>query len=336
MCGYELGKSDKFIRERVESWGQVYDLDELDTRIVRELTQGGHVGLAWGDINPSYIKVSRKLGVSRETVRKRIEKMTKSGFLRAFPVQVHPSLLGLSIGNLSLEVPQDSNKEELLSELALVDGMILVATHVTNMVGVSFYYEDEQAKDRKVDLISRICNGTNGKFTRVPFPPCGIELSAKDWRIVAALQDRRDRPVHEIATVLGISTRTLKRRTKRMIDGFAIATMVSSDESKMSGGIIVNLIVEHGSERARTDTDSDLMKTLEPRLIYAGLWASFSLFTLVLPGITAAQETLEVVRGTSGVAQARLDLIEHRVEVYATFAERVKRKLKQVDAEQYA
>jgi DNA-binding Lrp family transcriptional regulator len=303
-------------------------LDELDIRIVRELTQGRHVGLAWGEINPSYGRIGKKLGVSRETVRDRVEKMSNSGFLKVFPVQVNPSLLGLGVGCISVDIPQTGRKVELIDELSLLEGMILIATHVGTLIGLSFYYEDERSLQKKISLITRICGATKLKFTVQPIPRPSVELSAKDWQIVAALQRGRMRPSGEIAAELGISAKTLQRRTKRMIEGMAISTMVSSAEGAFKGGVIGNLQVEYTSPRTRPQTEGGLLQQLDRQLIYAGLWTSFSLFTLVLASIPEASEILEAVRGTKGVSHARLDLIEERVELYSTLQELVERKLK--------
>ena len=301
-------------------------MDELDIRIVRELTHGRNVGLAWGELNPSYGGIGTKLGVSRETVRERVEKMSKSGFLKVFPVQVNPALFGLKMGALSVDLPQAAQKTKLLKELSLLDGVILVATHLSGMIGVSFYYEDERALEKKISLIASICGAVKTRFTTIPFPPCSVALSARDWQIVAALQRRRIGPAGEIARELGISTRTLKRRTKRMIDGMAISTIVSSDSGALRGGVIGNLQVEYNSPKTRPETDRRLLQELDRQIIYFGLWSGFGLFTLVLPSIRAVAEVLDKVRVTKGVAQARLDLIEERVEVYSTLSEPVERR----------
>ncbi len=239
-------------------------MDELDIRILRELTHGRNVGLAWGEINPSYRGIGTKLGVSRETVRERAEKLSRSGFLKVFPVQVNPALLGLAMGALSVDPPQTAQKAELVEELSLIEGMLLVATHVSGMIGLSFYYEDERTLGKKIDLIARICGATKLKFTAIPYPPCSIALSTRDWQIVAALQRRRMRSAREIAKELGMSARTLKRRTKRMIDGMAISTIVSSETGALRGGVIGNLQVEYSSAKTRPETDRRMLEELRP------------------------------------------------------------------------
>lgn len=303
------------------------NLDALDIRIVRELTHGSHPGLAWGEISPSYGSLARKLGVSRDTVRKRLEKMSKTNFLRVFPVQVNPTLLGLKMGALSLDVPAGS-ESGLIDKVSLVENVILIARHVGGMVGLTFYYSDDAAMRKKVQLIKRICGATATRFTEIPFPRCGVRLSPLDWKILAALQRRRSERVGEIARALGISSRTLRRRTKRMIDGMAIGTLVSSDVRALQGGVICNVQVEYSPRADRAETDGLLLRELDPHLIYAGLWTDFSLFTVVLGSVPESSEVLEGVKRLKGIANARLDIIEERAEVYSTLSEQVERRLK--------
>jgi DNA-binding Lrp family transcriptional regulator len=305
-------------------------LDELDIRLLKELTHGANEGLAWGDIDPSYRRLGKRLGVSKGTVRNRLEGMSKSRFLKVFPVQVNPSLLGMKVGVLSLDVPVDVPRAELLEQLSLIDGVLLIAQHVGGMVGLSFYYEDEAELDKKVQLVTRICKATGRRFTETTYPPCALKLSVRDWKIMAALQRRRKETASEIAEELGISTRTLKRRTKRMIEGMAISTLISTDLRALRGAVVANLLVDYDPAVERSTTDRTLLRELDSNLIYAGLWTRFSIFTLVFQSIPLSSETLKKVRRMKGVVNARLDLLEERVEVYSTLAELVESKLKSI------
>lgn len=302
-------------------------MDEFDIKILRELTHGSHEGLAWGEIAPSYRTLGMKLGISRDAVRTRLERMSKTGFIRVFPVQVNPTLLGLKMGAVELDVPSDFPKGGLVAKISLIDGVILIARHVGGLVGLTFYYADEDDRDRKIKLVEAICGAAKARFTEIPFPPCNVKLSSNDWKILATLQRRRTETAGEIARELGVSSRTLKRRTKRMIDGMAMATLVSSDVSALRGAVIGNLQVRYSPNSSRPETDRALLDGLDRCLVYAGLWTDFSLFTLVLSSIPEASEILEMVKRTKGVANARLDLIDERIEVYSTLRTQVERKL---------
>ncbi len=304
------------------------ELDELDVSIVRELTHSNHEGIAWGELSPSYAMIAKKLACSRATIRERVERMWESGFLRTFPVQVNPSLLGLMMGAMALDVPPAARREEIVRKLSLVEGMLVIATHVGGLVGLILYYESELDLQRKEELIASLCGATSLRSTSMPYPRATVELSRRDWQIVSALQRAWPRHPGEIASELGVSTKTLKRRTKRMIEGMAISTVVSADLAAMRGGVVANLEVNHRAGASRAATDAALQADLERYVIYAGLWAEYSLLTLVLPSIPEGLRVLGKVRRAQGVSSARLDLLEDRVEVYSTLREQAERRLR--------
>jgi hypothetical protein len=113
-----------------------------------------------------------------------------------------------------------------------------------------------------------------------------------------------------------------------MVEGMAISTVVSADLGAMRGGVVANLEVNHDAGTPRAVTDAALQADLEHYTIYAGLWAEYSMLTLVLPSITEGLKVLGKVRRVKGVSSARLDLLEDRVEFYSTLREKVERRLR--------
>jgi DNA-binding Lrp family transcriptional regulator len=306
-------------------------MDELDIRIVRELANSTGEGLIWGDLNPSYVSIATKLGHSAWTVRDRVEKLYKSGFLKGSPVQVNPHLLGLTMHGMSVDLPLSVSREDLVPKLASVEGVILVVTHVDGLVGLIVYCEDDSALKRRLDHVSAICGAPRVSHATIPFPPPTVRLSERDWQIVSRLQLGWPRRAAQVAAELGMSTKTLRRRMKRMADGMAISTIPSLDHEVLRG-VVGNLLVEHSPGRDRRETDRQLTRQLEPWLLLSGHWSAFSLFTVVFPSIGEGSRLLEMSRRTKGVAGARLGLIERRVEVYSTLRERVERRMRDASA----
>lgn len=303
-------------------------MDSLDTRLVRELSQGRNVGLVWGDINPAYGEMAGRLGVSQATIRERMKKMRASGMLRLFPIQANPELLGLSMGAALIDFPAPASKEDLLRKVALVDGVLLMVLHVGPSLGIIYYYEDEAARRKKVELISRICSATASVSTRIPYPKCITSLSRLDWEIIRAMQRDRSVPAQHVSKELGISEKTLKRHVKRLIEGWAISTLISTDVDPLRGTVTANLIVYYSSPDLRQAADSVLLKELDEYLFFPGLWSDYSAYSLFLPSIPEANRILDRTRRTPGVAGARIELVEERVECYSILIEQVERKLR--------
>ncbi len=303
-------------------------MDRLDIRIIRELSQGRNVGLVWGDINPAYREMGLSLVVSKETIRGRVDKMRSSGVLKPFPVQPNPGLLGLSVGALTVDVPAQTSTAELMKRLCLVDGILLLVSHIGSMIGVIFYYEDDASRQKKVSLISSICSATAVGFTAIPYPLCSVGLSRRDWEIIAALPQRGERSHGEISSGLGISGKTLQRRLKRMIDGWAISRLISTDIRLLRGAVVGSLVVHYSRGAGRAEADKRLIRDLDEFLFFPGIWSTYSVYSLILPSIPDAAKVLERTRATKWVTSARIDLVDGRIELYDTLLDQVQKKLK--------
>ena len=303
-------------------------MDSLDIRLVREISQGRNVGLVWGDVNPAYGEMASRLGVSKATVRTRVEKMRSSGVLKVFPVQANPELFGVKMGADLIDFPATSSRADLLQKLSLIEGMLLMVSHVGSSFGIVYYYEDEASRRKKADLISRICSATATDSTSIPYPHCTVTLSKLDWEIISALQGDRSGPARRISTKLGRSERTLKRHLNRLIEGWAISTLISTDNNQLRGAVSANLVVHYSSQKLRPVTEGRLIKELDEYLFFPGLWTDFSVYSLFLPSIPEANRVLERAEQTPGVRSARMELVEQRIETYDVLREQVERKLR--------
>lgn len=64
---------------------KLLDIDTVDTQIITELIKDGQM---------PFSRISRKIGVSRETVRKRFEKMKKDGVIDRISILVDGHKIG--------------------------------------------------------------------------------------------------------------------------------------------------------------------------------------------------------------------------------------------------
>jgi DNA-binding Lrp family transcriptional regulator len=301
-------------------------LDKLDIKIIRELYMGQPISLLRRGPRDSFRAMGRKLGVSDRTARERVEKLTRSGLIRGGPLQVNANLLGVNMGVLSIDVESATPRKELVEKLSLVDGVFLVQTHVGSLVGIMFCYEDGKSLERRVGLISKVADARGAKFTRIPFPKSGVSLSKTDWRIVST-QKRKVKSYAEISKELRLSTRTVRRRMVRMVKGGAVFTFPSSNVDALREAIMVDLLVEYDSPGTRQHVDRKLLELLDPYYIFAGIWESHSVYSMIIPSFPTSREILDAVRRVSGTKSARIELVEDRYEFYDRLNEVLERKL---------
>jgi DNA-binding Lrp family transcriptional regulator len=302
-------------------------MDNLDIKIIRELFQHTPFAPSREGQRKSFRRMGKKLGVSGEAVAKRVDRLVRSGFIKGFPLLLNMNLLELKMGALVMDVEVSTPRKELAEKLSLIDGLLIVQSHVGSFIGIVFCCEDHESLQKKADLISTVAGARNTKLTRVPFPESGVSLSKSDWRIISKLEGNVDKSPKEISEELQISTRTVKRRMARLVKNSIIFTLASGNVGAIREAVMADLVVEYDSPDVRPAIDKMLLELLEPYYFSTCPWESYGLFSLILPSISRSREILETVRRASGIRSVRLELVEERYEFYGYLHEAVDRKL---------
>lgn len=89
----------------------------------------------WGspglwNVRKTHADVARKLGIDEETVRNRIKYLKDSGFLLGWRLLPNPALLGRESEFLFLELEDQDSKEEVISKLRAMDGVVIITKHL--------------------------------------------------------------------------------------------------------------------------------------------------------------------------------------------------------------
>ena len=305
-------------------------MDKLDVKIVRELLQGDSVMSIWAaraSARPALSALSRKLGVTENTVRERHRKLSR--FVSGWTLMPNPGLYGEKCANLSFDVPNRASKERILDHLRLIEDVVVMGSYVGPKMDAIFYYRDEAGASKKVDLIKQISGCDDAVFTDIPFPPCSTKLSEIDLRIVASRQDDITKSDLEIAKELGVSARTVKRRYMRLVKGGAIFPIAQMAMEELRDSVYAVLEV-HCRDEMRTETEAKIRLMVDDYLIFDGHFVKFTSFNLIISGISAANTLLERVKRLEGVKSARIDFAEKRLGLYEVYRQKVDEQLARV------
>jgi DNA-binding Lrp family transcriptional regulator len=200
-------------------------MDQLDFKIFRTLGLGPSVNES-GDfnrLNPWVI--AKKLGVDGNTVKIRLAKMKKSGFIRYFQIYPNYRLLGIGAAAAAylFELDDPERKNAIINQCSLVEGVTEITSFVGNQVCVDFTYHDPKDESRRLSLLLSLTNCKRAeKFYDRVMPPIRFELSSTDWRIIKSLRYNAFKPLSKVAQELGLSTKTVRRRFERLIDNNAV------------------------------------------------------------------------------------------------------------------
>ncbi|MDG6988712.1 MAG: AsnC family transcriptional regulator [Nitrososphaerota archaeon] len=303
-------------------------MDRVDVAILRWFLQGHQTAPFRPEVRPNISILSKRLGVSAETVRNRMRRLFETGVLNGVVGQPNPEVLGLQIAALGIQVPPETSRHKLARSLALVEGMQIVATHLDGMIGLVFFHEGGASLERKLKLVKTMSGATEAMFTEVVFPPCDLELKRADWEILAALRPDASQSYHELAKKTRLSARTVKRRLDRMVSGMALFTMALHETRAVSGSLEANVVVQYEPGADRSAADGAIMKVLEDNLFYAGVWARYSVYAISIPNLVAAEEAERKLMQIRGVKDAKASIIEERLELYDSLDQVISSKLR--------
>ena len=234
-------------------------MDQLDFKIFRTLglrPSGNQRGDS-NRLNPWVI--AKKLGVDGNTVKLRLAKMKKSGFIRYFQIYPNYRLLGIGGGSAYLfELDDPERKNAIINQCALVDGVTEITNFVGNEVCIDFTYHDPKDESRRLKLLLGLTNCKRAeKFYDRVMPPVRFELSNTDWRIIKSLRYNAFKPLSKVAQELGLSTKTVRRRFQRMIDNNAVVIVPAIQPGDVPNTITHVLLLyfkeSHVRERALSE-----------------------------------------------------------------------------------
>ena len=173
----------------------------------------------------SYADLAEELDLSVNAVHKRIQQLIEAGVIRKFTAKV--SLLGSNAIVVFVSgISQMNSFQELPAKLKTHGSIYWLAEG-----GGKFLYIGACLKsiNEIVDLVSYV-----KKEAGIPEPTVGILASAQfqvagnfkladlslcdlDYRIIRSLKDDSRKPISSVATELGVSSKTIRRRINRMI-----------------------------------------------------------------------------------------------------------------------
>jgi DNA-binding Lrp family transcriptional regulator len=307
-------------------------LDALDTKIIREFIQD-RSAFATSDIRKSYRSVARQLRVDEVTVRKRIAKMQRTGFLGRWNAITNPTLLGMRVAQLSLDVQSLPEKSNLIEELKLLPGALVIVNCFGSSLYYAFLYGNESDLQRKVELVQRMSKTTNLICTFPPIPECKSKLSKTDWAILKRLQSDAHKSYRSMGLELGVSTRTVKRRMQRLMQERAVFTLPSFNPNALEGLIQADLMVLYDGPKAKAKIDANVFSLWNDYLARAEVGSKdSSFFNLLVKNVSQAQEVLNWVKDQPGVKSSRVDLVQDRLELYSSLDVALQDKLEQLPA----
>ncbi len=282
-------------------------MDPLDVKIIRTmgLRPYGHSPQGTDRLKPSYI--AARLGVEPETVKARLARMEKTGFIRFY--QVYPNFrhFGLRASAYLFRIPDEDRKSEAIRRVEPIDGLVEIHNFLGAEMCVDLSYKAPLDLSKKLRLLADITGDAGSvHFYDRYMPEVERPLTALDWRILKALRYRARRPLADVAKETKVSLKTVRRRFDGMAEEGSFFIVPAVDPGKAAGIILYELLFYTNPDADRVTVDRILEKCAE-RYIYHYVPASQALgnFDVLLYAESTGEIEEMRLRGreVSGVAR---------------------------------
>jgi len=218
-------------------------LDAKDLRILRLM--GVQPFADWprdqDHLKPSYL--AKQLGMSVVAAKARVRRLEKDGIIAGYEIYPNFSLLAYMCTGFLFHLPGPATSQTM-SDLQAVDGVGVVERYLGPAIRVDLFEKSQPALDRRVQLVSRILGATrHSRYAAYPSSPVARQPTRLDWRIIHALRGQALRPLADVASELGVSTRTVTRHYDRLWAEGSIDTVARLNTGNVPGLLFANVAI---------------------------------------------------------------------------------------------
>lgn len=266
---------------------------------------------------PSPRRIGRRLNLHERTIRRRVRKMEKEGFIESYESLPNFEAVGLPLSCVcSFRASDLVIKHESMKNLrGQAEGVIEVVDYVGDRVVVNVAAANEhEARARFADIAGPLQATQSTPFPPRPFPACQRSPSRLDWRLIQAMRYDALRPTDMIAEDVGITSRMAEYRMGKLLASRALLVRAILNPRNPDGVIFYSVFL--GLEEGHADwVKRELSAKYRDRI-----WSVFSLpgfevvFNLFATSVLEADDDLLAALSLPGVKGGELAFIKGRLE----------------------
>lgn len=285
----------------------MWTLDDLDVGIIKAIASPR--SFQW-NVRISNANIANGLAVDNETVRKRLKNMNVAGFLQGWQLVLNPILLGRNAAIVELHGKNPESKSHAISQICLLDGVMLIEDFYGNNLAIHILYENEDMLTRQVALISSLCDCPTPVWWKLGYPPCELVPTITDWRIIQSLRMDARKKLSCVASELDLSTRTVKRHMNKLIKENALYLDPVLDVSKV-GGVRSRFWITSNTDKKRA-VDMQIFENMERIISTHTMPEKHSLFIVQCSNASEVQDISHWLEKLDGVKEVRANIeIDH-------------------------
>lgn len=232
-------------------------MDETDLEIIRRVGVAPFLVWPHPPETTTVAALAKGLKVSKETVRRRLADLERSGAFAGRILVPNFRALGLNSCTVHFRAKDAGRKSDALPKVAALDGVLGAYDMLGPDLCVDLCFQDEDDRQAKVDAIDEWLGGASTSvFLDIPLPKLAKPPTTLDWRIVLAMSGDATRSPDEVGAELGVSGRTIKRRLAALVAGGAVDIVGNFDPGRVQGKLVTYLLLRLRSGAGRADVQT--------------------------------------------------------------------------------
>lgn len=188
--------------------------------------------------------IARATGFSVNTVKDRITRMTELGVIAGYQAVPNLRHLGVEGEAYHLRFASDAAKDKAMPRIMAVNGLLELHDFLGQGACADFVFKDDAELGRTLAALSAGSQqGPPRHFYDREMPEIKRDLTPLDWRVLQALRANPRATPSDLAPVVGVSARTVKRHLTRMAEEGSVFLVPMIDPSKADGLFLFELLV---------------------------------------------------------------------------------------------
>ena len=278
-------------------------IDSIDVAILRAFAQDATGQCFQTDAILSFGGISSQIGVSPDTVARRIGALRQSGFLRSMRLGVNPRVLGLHASFVYFEARSEAERDVVLESIRRLSGVPWITTYLGTGVGFLVTHPAEELTEEEVRAYSpALPHARSLTITRHGFYEPEGTPSAVDWRIIHSLAEPGAWDYAREGATLGISGSAVRRRLERMIRARMFFVLPDLDLAALECGVLGSLAGVFRDEASRRHFEAEMLPLLGRYYFLTPAAEPTSVaYLCIFPNCTIAEHLRRMGRSLPGV-----------------------------------
>lgn len=264
----------------------------------------------------SFRSMAKDLGVDEGTIRARTMKLQEQGVLKGWYLGVSPSVTGHDIIHAWLIVEPGASKEDVIGRLLTSKDVERVCNYLGPKLSAVVRCNSGTSPELALQDLATVAGLRNALHEQGSLRVPRHDLSATDAKIIEILRGDPWKPYSELATLLRLSAKTVKRRVTNLAEAGDIYMIPIIDLKALQGIVPMELLVEYTSAESKAGVNRAVMSRVRENLVFSDTSGPFGYFALAVPNVVYVEQTAEWVRRQKGVkavrSEALLDVVLNR------------------------